>query len=193
MIVKIGASVLLLVLLLASNFLWHNIYFRLFTGRVKTYKAQSTAVTAVPKKGEPDTLTVPSLKITAPIVYINEANEPTFQKALQSGVVHYPGTANPGEGGNCYIFGHSSDYIWSKGNYKTVLALLPQIEIGDEVVVSNSKGEQFTYAVTQSFVASPKDVHLLDQGDKTKKILTLQTSYPLGTALKRWIVQAEIK
>jgi len=151
-----------------------------------------TTVSATALKGEPNTLTIPALQITAPIVYITEATEPVFQKALQSGVVHYPGTAKPGEGGNCYIFGHSSDYIWSRGNFKTVLALLPQIEIGDEVVVSNTSGEQFTYTVTKSFVASPKDVQLLDQGDRTKKILTVQTSYPLGTALKRWIVVGEI-
>lgn len=190
LILKISAVVLVLVIALTFNFLWHTIRFSVFTGRVNTYKA---AGTTAPQQGEPNTLTVPSLKITAPIVYINEATETVFQKALQNGVVHYPGTAKPGEAGNCYIFGHSSDYIWSEGNYKTVLALLPQIEIGDEVIISDTSGKQFTYTVTKSFVASPKDVHLLGQGDKTKKILTLQTSYPLGTALKRWIVVAEIK
>jgi len=43
-------------------------------------------------------------------------------------------------------------------------------------------------------VASAKDVHLLQPPqDPTEYRLTLQTSYPLGTAWKRWIVIAGIK
>ena len=73
---------------------------------------------------EPNTLTIPSLGIRAPIVDAPESSENAFQKALQDGIVHYPGTATVGKPGNVYVFGHSSDYIWSKGSYKTVFALL---------------------------------------------------------------------
>jgi HemK-like putative methylase len=70
-------------------------------------------------------LSIPSLSIEAPIQFIDKADEKTFQAALKNGVVHYPGTALAGEFGNMYIFGHSSDYIWSKGHYKTIFAVLP--------------------------------------------------------------------
>lgn len=193
-ILKIAAVLFFVLFAMSFNFLWSNAYFFLFSGKARVYVSPTAQKNVTrPEMGEPNTLHIPSLKITAPIIYIDEANENAFQKALQNGVVHYPKTAEQGKVGNCYIFGHSSDYMWSSGHYKTVLALLPQIEIGDEVIVSNTTGEKFVYTVVKSFVASPKDLHLLDQGDGTKKMLTLQTSYPLGTALKRWIVQAEMK
>src|SRR5689334_16749092 len=61
-------------------------------------------------KMTPNTLIIESLKINVPVVYVNDSNEDAFQKALIDGVVHYPGTVNPGDSGNDYIFGHSSDF-----------------------------------------------------------------------------------
>lgn len=144
------------------------------------------------EKGDPNFLNIPSLEIKAPILYAESKTENEFQKLLQDGVVHYPGTAMPGEVGNVYIFGHSSDYIWSKGGYKTVFALLPKIEIGEKIEISNKNGEVFTYAVTEKFVAEKTDLKLLSQETGGKKILTLQTSYPIGTALRRYIIKAEL-
>lgn len=141
----------------------------------------------------PDYLIIKSLGISAPVIYISEKNEKTYQTALASGVVHYPGTANPGELGNCYIFGHSSDYLWSKGKYKSVFAILPSIKLGDIITVSNIQGQVFEYVVTGSRKVAANDLSVLDQQGNKKKLLTLQTSYPIGTALARWIVVAELK
>jgi LPXTG-site transpeptidase (sortase) family protein len=144
-------------------------------------------------KREPNYIFIPSLSIKAPIVESSGTSEKEFQDALMNGVVHYPGTAEVGEFGNAYLFGHSSDYIFKGGNYKTVFALLPKIENNAEIYVSNSEGETFKYVVTEQFVAASDATYLLDQGDGTEKILTLQTSYPLGTALKRYIVKAKLR
>ena len=143
--------------------------------------------------GEPNILTIPSLGITAPIVYAEKNDEKIFQQALKNGVVHFPDTANPGELGNCYIFGHSSDYIWSNGKYKTIFAPLTKIEQGAEITITDNSGKFFKYIVTKTFVTSPTDLSVLDQGNNQKRLLTLQTSWPLGTALKRFIVVAEMK
>jgi LPXTG-site transpeptidase (sortase) family protein len=140
----------------------------------------------------PNELTIESLNIRAPVVYAEEQDERVYQKALRSGVVHYPGTAMPGEDGNAYIFGHSSDYPWAKGAYKNIFASLPKIRIGEEVKISNQAGTVYVYIVRESFSASASDTYLLSQ-DRSKKTLTLQTSYPVGTSLKRWIVIADIK
>lgn len=145
------------------------------------------------KIGEPNQLNIPSLGITAPIVEPSESNEKSFQEALKNGPTHYPGTAAVGELGNAYIFGHSSDFAFKGGSYKTVFALLPHIEKAAQIFASNSAGQIFTYEVTDSFVASSSDVQLLDQHEHKEKLLTLQTSYPVGTALKRWIVIAKLK
>ncbi|MDQ5951969.1 MAG: sortase [Patescibacteria group bacterium] len=141
--------------------------------------------------GVPNRLLIADLGIEAPIQYVEEKSESVYQEALRRGVVHFPGTALPGEPGNVYIFGHSSDYIWSPGEYKTVFAKLPQIEIGTEIQITNANGDIFRYTVLETKVVGPRDVSVLDQQNNQKYLLTLQTSYPLGTALQRYIVVAE--
>lgn len=51
-----------------------------------------------------------------------------FMKELQKGIVRYPGTAKPGETGNAFIFGHSSNYYWEKGDYNSVFAALDKLK-----------------------------------------------------------------
>lgn len=173
------------------------------SARVSFFFHKPNAATVIEPKTEPvassegawpkDTLAIPSLGISAPIIYNVEQNEDAFQVALQNGVVHYPGSSLPGEVGNVYIFGHSSDYAWSKGDYKSVFAVLPKIEKGAEIKVTDNKGFMYTYLVTNQFVVGPKDVSVLSQDTKGKRMLTVQTSYPIGTALKRYVVQAELR
>lgn len=145
-----------------------------------------------PVASVPNQLYIPSLDILAPIIYVESTNEEVFQKALQDGVVQYPNTAKIGTVGNTYIFGHSSDFALSKGSYKTVFALLPSIEKGEEILVTDEDGEQFVYKVYDKFVAKNTDTYLLKQDTQGRKILTLQTSYPVGTALQRYIIKAEM-
>jgi LPXTG-site transpeptidase (sortase) family protein len=186
-----------LVIILLLGFLLVN--FPYFSARAKLLFGGTTTVfkhgnfTGSPQRFPAHRVIIDAVQVDAPIVFVENQSGSNFQKALRDGVVHYPGTAKPGENGNCYIFGHSSDYVWSKGSYKTVFWRLPELKPGDAVKVTNEHGELFTYTVTESFVASASDVYLLDQGDRTKKKLTLQTSYPLGTALKRWIVVGEMQ
>ena len=152
----------------------------------------STGDISEQRRSEPNTLIVPSLNITAPIVKPQESTEKSYQEALQNGVAHFPGTAEVGEVGNAYIFGHSSDMLLAPGSFKTIFALLPQIEIGAEILVSNNNGEQFRYLVTEKFVVENNQTEVLSQDTNGKQVLTLQTSYPLGTALKRFIVKSEL-
>jgi LPXTG-site transpeptidase (sortase) family protein len=141
----------------------------------------------------PDTLRIEDLGIEAPVIYVDQKTEAVYQEALQDGVVHYPGTALPGQPGNTYIFGHSSDYVWSPGDYKTIFAKLPQIEIGTEIEITDASGARFFYEVIETKVVWPRDLSVLDQFNNERYLLTLQTSYPLGTALQRYIVVAELK
>ena len=186
------ALVLLLAagLLLVMNFdyFWKNLKFYFVHP-----KADDGSDLVHVSKGEPNTLSIESLAIDTPVIYVEEDTEDVFQEALERGVVHFPGTANPGEYGNVYIFGHSSDNAWAKGDYKTIFALLPRIQIGAKIILTDWNGNSFVYTVKETFVAGANDVHLLDQGEYKKRILTLQTSYPIGTSLKRYIVVAEIE
>ncbi len=186
-------AILLIIGLAILNFGYLSVWIEHTVFAPNTYTSQTTTDAPAEKVvGTPNEIFIPSLEIRAPILYAQSKTEKEFQELLAKGVVHYPGTANPGEMGNVYIFGHSSDYVWSKGKFKTVFALLPSIEIGSEVLVSNQNGEVFSYTVREKFVAEKTDMSLLSQDTQGKKILTLQTSYPLGTALRRYIVKGEL-
>jgi len=135
-------------------------------------------------------LDIPAVNVQAPIIFPESNHENLIQEALQNGVVHYFGTALPGEVGNVYLAGHSSDFVWAKGDYKTVFARLPKLKIGDEIKIA-SRAKTFIYRVIGTRIVSPQDMSVLDQ-PTDKKLLTLQTSYPLGTAWRRYLVIAEL-
>ncbi len=144
----------------------------------------------------PNMLYISSLGVEAPLVYMEDEggkpSEADFQTALENGVVHYPGTAEVGELGNAYFFGHSSDFPTKPGEYKSVFALLPKIAMGEQIVLTDERGKRFVYQAFETHVVAPTDTHWLEQGDRKERLLTLQTSYPVGTALKRFLVRARL-
>lgn len=144
------------------------------------------------EKSEPNMLTIPDLKIKAPVIYIEVSGKDEDQEALAKGVVHYPGTPDPGGWGNIYIFGHSSDYAWKKGNYKTIFKPLVNVKLETVVNLSDSQGNVFKYRVKETKVVLPKDTSVMDQHNNEKQLLTIQTSYPVGTALKRFVAICEL-
>ncbi|MDD2916767.1 MAG: class E sortase [Candidatus Gracilibacteria bacterium] len=117
--------------------------------------------------------------------------ENIFMQELEKGVVRYPGTAKPGENGNTFIFGHSSNYPWVKGEYNSVFALLDELSFGDEIIVYYNQ-KKFTYIIREKKVIKPGNVKILDR-DEGKKELSLMTCWPIGTTLNRLIVFAELQ
>lgn len=189
LLLGIGFAVLVLIIL---NFGFISQNLQLAWYKVKSEPPKNMPA-ATASTAQADMLWIESLNITAPIKYVDKVDEATFQKALQDGIVHYPETALPGRPGNTYIFGHSSDYLLTKGNYKNVFVLLPNIELGAEIKITDPQGKLYTYVVTETKVVGPQDLEVLSQFNNERKLLTLQTSYPIGTALKRYIVVAELK
>lgn len=147
----------------------------------------------------PDTrIVIPKIAKNIPILTVGDESriaenwvklEADIQKALRDGVVHYPGTANPGEFGNAFITGHSSYYPWDDGRYKDVFAALHNLEKGDEYYIFH-KGKKYKYVITEIKVVPPSDVSVLDQNYNHKES-TLMTCTPVGTAKNRLILKAE--
>jgi len=144
------------------------------------------------ERDEPDHISIPDRGIETPVVYVDTVDEKIFQEGLANGVVHYPNTPLPGEFGNPYIFGHSSDYAWKKGDYKKIFKPLVDIPLGTTIRITDHDGQLFVYKVIETKIVGPKDVSVLDQYSYERKMLTLQTSWPVGTALKRYIAIAEL-
>ena len=77
-------------------------------------------------------LVIPKINAQLPVVYtVPSIDEDQVETGLESGVLHYATTPNPGEKGNGVIFGHSSNNILNKGKYKFAFSLLRKVQVGD--------------------------------------------------------------
>ena len=139
---------------------------------------------------------IPRIGTNVPVIAVSsealinrdwERLEQEIQEALRDGVVHYPGTAFPGEKGNIVITGHSSYFPWDPGRFKDVFALLHNIQIGDKIYMYYNQ-KRYDYEVYETKVVLPNQVEVLTQGGEDR--LTLITCTPVGTNLKRLVVLA---
>lgn len=139
-------------------------------------------------------IVIPRINKNVPVVGVRNENliarrweqlESDIQSALRSGVVHYPGTALPGENGNVVLTGHSSYYTWDPGRFKDVFALLHGVNVGDKVVVFFNQ-KKYIYQIVEKKVVLPEQVDVL--GPTNSEQITLITCTPIGTNIKRLIL-----
>ncbi len=137
-------------------------------------------------------LEIPSLKINAPIIWSKQPA--SFENDLRAGVIHYPGTAMPGQIGTTYISGHSSNYLWAKGEYNTIFSHLGDLadntSVKITVVQKNGKDAFFHYVVTGRKEYSPTDQKQFENSGKS--VVALSTCWPVGSTAKRLVVFAEL-
>ncbi len=114
-----------------------------------------------------------------------------FMEELKKWIVRYPWTARPGEVGNAFIFGHSSNYPWILSDYNDVFALLNTLTLGDEIIVYYEQ-KKYIYKMTDKAIINPGDTDVLSNRDPKKKEISLMTCWPIGTTLERYIVFGEL-
>ena len=160
------------------------------TVKVSELEQKPMAKSAPLEAGEvvpPDsTLIVPKLNVNSPIVFLDSQKEKDVQAGLQGGVVRFGRMSNPGEAGNTYLIGHSSNYWWDKGKYNYVFLLLDKMEAGDSAKIYHN-GNKYLYEVVEKEIVEPNNTASLNQTNEP--ILTLMTCYPPGTTNKRLIVK----
>ena len=138
-----------------------------------------------------DSVEIPKIEITAPLIFVESENEKDYKDPLLKGVVHYYQSALLGEPGQTIILGHSAPSGWPKINYDWVFSNLNNLESGDEVFV-NYKNHQYHYIVSGKF--------FLDKGEEIpstdltnhKNVLILISCWPPGVNQRRIAVQAEL-
>lgn len=130
---------------------------------------------------------IPIINIKAPITWKIANTPPEVVAGLEKGIIHIQGTSMPGEIGNVFITGHSSNYVWAKGNYNNIFSLLNRVVVGDVVQVKY-QGINYLYKVSETKVVDPTDISPLE--NTTDSRLTLMTCTPVGTSLRRLIVVA---
>ncbi|MEK7120439.1 MAG: sortase [Patescibacteria group bacterium] len=135
------------------------------------------------------TLKIPSLNISAPIVFSKSKKEVDLQKDLEKGVALYPGSVSPGENGTMVIIGHSSSYPWYKGNYGSIFSLLEKLKAGDKItIIYNNKN--YEYIVKDQIKAASQSIQFLQMQNSD---LVLMSCWPVGTNSIRIAVSADLK
>lgn len=110
---------------------------------------------------------IQSIGIRYPII------EGAGNAALNKGIGHEPDTAGIGEKGNCVLCGHNGS------RHGTFFTPLSQVNIGDEVKVMDSTGENHLYEIAETKVIDPYDTSIKARGEE--EILTLFTCANKGT------------
>lgn len=132
-------------------------------------------------------ISIPAIKVNAPLVWTENTEEKTIERDLTRGVIHFPGTAIPGQVGNVFVTGHSSDYFWQKSPYRDVFKKLDKLAIGNEVTftftLANGKKYEARYALQEKMIVAPSDRSLLSP--TATPTLTLVTCYPIGSNTDR--------
>ena len=101
---------------------------------------------------------------------------------LALGAGHLPGSALPGEDGNCVIAGDRTGQLMSHLNL---------LEEGDTILLSD-EDTQYTYTVFSATTVEPTEVYITEPVSGRDAVLTLFTGTPEGSLKHRLVVQAEL-
>ncbi len=122
-------------------------------------------------------MTIPRLQ-TALYVVEGDSN-----RELRRGPGHVQGSVMPGSDGNCLIAGHRDTHF----------RVLKDIRKGDEIVLQ-TRGGEYTYRVASTQIVSPQNTRSLQPSrDAELHLITCYPFYYLGSAPKRFIVEAQLE
>jgi LPXTG-site transpeptidase (sortase) family protein len=137
----------------------------------------------------PQKIEIPKIGVSSLIQAPQSADVAVLDAALAKGATYYPGSGTL-QGGNMFIFGHSTNWkIVNNPAFKTFNGLDKLIS-GDEVVLT-SGGKTYVYEVQSVRLASEDDV--LVEFDKGGRTLTISTCDTFGKKQDRWVVEAILK
>jgi sortase A len=136
-------------------------------------------------------LSVPAMGISdIPVV------EGTSEASLSQGAGHLPGTGYPWvSGSNTYIAGHRIGYPGTPSDH--VFWNLPNLVQGDQILLTDSNGTTYTYAVSEIFEVSPTDLSVTaPTGEDVVSLQTCIEDYgdywtPGPNWFVRYVVRAE--
>jgi LPXTG-site transpeptidase (sortase) family protein len=138
-----------------------------------------------------DSLEIPKIGVSAPLVFTETAEQEEIKKSLDVGVVHFPDSVLPGQAGQTIILGHSAPPNWPDIKYDDVFSRLNELEKGDEIFIY-FEHQKFNYSVTNKF--------FLERGEEVPEYLTnsdnmlvLISCWPPGKDIRRIAVEATIK
>lgn len=156
-------------------------------------------------------LTYDKYKIRVPIVWstkddlyenskprdTSDVNSPIQQK-LRDGIVHLATSPLPGEIGNSYIIGHSSNYSYVKSAYNSIFRPIQErSEPGEEFVIYDQGGRELKFRVFEVKKIAESDSAEAYKKFDNRRVVTLQTSILTlkdgkYQATHRWLTRGEL-
>jgi len=102
---------------------------------------------------------------------------------IDRGVAHWSGTALPGEAGNLVLAGHRTTK--TKPFFD-----LDKLKPGDLVFMTDGRGFEVMYRVSESFIVEPSDLWITY--DSPTPTLTMFACHPKGSERYRIVVKADL-
>ncbi len=116
-------------------------------------------------------LSVPSAGIDSAVVElkIEEFNGFRAYETPNRSAGHIPETANPGEAGSAWFFGHTETPLMGEGSVFFNLVKIPELlkQGRDVFVIAESEEGQYLYRLVSSQVVHEEDIRLYDSGGAT--------------------------
>ncbi len=120
------------------------------------------------------------------------------QKLLAKGVVHLAISPAPGEIGQSYIVGHSSNYTSVKSDYNFIFSPLERkSQVGDEFYIYDQSGRKLKFLVFEAKEIPEADVSEAYRPYSNRRVVTLQGSIlenvdGVFKPTKRWLTRGEL-
>jgi hypothetical protein len=125
---------------------------------------------------------------------LNDRFSSPIQIKLRDGIVHLYTTPLPGEIGNSYIVGHSSNYADIISPYNSVFKPLERrSSVGDEFIIYDMTGRKLTFRVFETKEIKADDSSEAYKSFGDRRVVTLQTSIVRSpTVIDRWLTRGEL-
>lgn len=123
------------------------------------------------------TLRIPAIDLVEPVRVGVDLS------VLNQGVGHWAGTSGPGSQGNVVLAGHRT--TWTRP-----FEDLDDLDPGDMVYITDGRGIDIMYRVTETTIVDPKAMWVT--WDQQKPTLTMFACHPKGSAAFRIVVVAEL-
>lgn len=136
-----------------------------------------------------NSIEIPKIGVTSPLIVDKNLDDNGVYKAMDRGVVYYPGSSLPGKKGQTIILGHSAPPDWPKIKYQWVFSQLNDLAVGDKIFVY-FENKKYIYSVEKKiFLEKGEELpnHLTDYED----VLILISCWPPGKDIKRIAVTAK--
>jgi Sortase domain len=124
--------------------------------------------------------------------------ESPIQLKLKEGIVHLGYTVQPGDIGNSYIVGHSSNFSNVKSDYNTIFKPLESKTVpGEDFLIYDRYGRELKFCVFEALKIEESDIATAYKEFPGERVVTLQTSI-LGwkngqlQATHRWLTRGKL-